>query len=189
MTLVTCGSFGVKCFSFVVCILITSGPWPLPLSPSALVSSCSRVRSFICRRSLREYLLQPDVTRFPSLRVSWLPRLSVAPGGPWQWAVSCALDQGTAPRKNVAWCAVGMVVNMVRILTRRQTSARSPVEWNSSSPESSFGESRMGATIFATRGNIMMSKWSRTSSPTGSPAVVRTRNSVGDLLPRIQKPH
>ena len=52
---------------------------------------------------MREYDFQPDVARFPALRVSWLPSWSVAPGGPWQWAVSNALDKATAPRKNVAF--------------------------------------------------------------------------------------
>ena len=45
-----------------------------------------------------------------------------------------------------------MVVKMVRILTRRQTSASSPVGWHASSPESSFRESRMGGTILAAGG-------------------------------------
>ena len=45
--------------------------------------------------------LQPDVACFSSLRVSWLSSWSVVIGGPWQWAVSNASDQASAPMENV----------------------------------------------------------------------------------------
>ena len=167
MTFVICSALGVKCFSF--CCAVSYFLWTVAFS---VFTVCQSLPARACEVSSGGDFCVCTIFAIQRCAFPFSGCLLVAQlvGCPWSMAeggFECVRPGNRSEEK----CCLDLFneeswsYNYVKQVCKRDAcedgsyfdEEANELGWNASSPESSFGESRMGGTIFAAGGNIRMS--------------------------------